>query len=773
MRIFKRNLALVLAFVMAMSLTVGAMGVEDYKDANDINFVEAVDVLTEMGILEGTDGVFNPTKVLKRAEAAKIISYMMLGKTSADNLKAATAPFADVPATHWAAGYIANCANEGILGGYGNGNFGPEDELTGTQFAKMLLCAVGYGVNGEFTGANWDIEVKKMALPEGIFEGNIGATLDAGCTREEAALYAFNTLMNVATVKYSESFGTYYVGNSIFAGEDAATTLNTECGYNFKKSDDSDDFGREGYVWKNGKNKVVTGLYGDEADATYTKSVKIADIEDDVADLADEVLYLVNGVEKELPTNNKGEYTSVGANGVLTEVYVEDEKVVKIIEIDTYVGVVGEWDEDEEEAPVTVEGFKGLVTDVEFDEDDVVLVTVAKGKIQSIVLADSFEAEVDEKYTSKVLLTDGEQYSFSKNAVVAKSDLDYETEYTVYVDNYGYIIDMVAVEEEVEEETIEGYVKVVATQAQLAESDLLSSSDDKAKVKVNFLDGEGNVVLDLATDYDEVDDEDVYSYVTVEKKNKKLVETLEHIELNNDGSIKGLEVGYYGYYMDGDAIVLVDLDLTDAVYAGDIEHTFDEKKTDKIGDISVVMGKKTELIVINDDDVDTTVGYTNFDFTVDGEVLIVIDDTVVETIYVLGETEAEVSDEIIIAYFYGWSENKDGTTIEVAVDGVADTFAYVGEADVDAYEEGMYVLETNSDDEVVELKAVTAEQVVEGEVAKVTENYVKIGDVFYYFADEEEPVIVYADGLKEAAIAEEDEVILVLDEGLVVTVYVK
>ena len=88
MRIFKRNLALVLAFVMAMSLTVSAMGVEDYKDANDINFVEAVDVLTEMGILEGTDGVFNATKVLKRAEAAKIISYMTLGKTSADTSSA-------------------------------------------------------------------------------------------------------------------------------------------------------------------------------------------------------------------------------------------------------------------------------------------------------------------------------------------------------------------------------------------------------------------------------------------------------------------------------------------------------------------------------------------------------------------------------------------------------------------------------------------------------------------------------------------------------------
>ena len=100
MRILKRNLAFVLALVMALSLTVSAMGVEDYSDVNEIAFVEAVDVMTEMGILEGTNGVFNPEKVLNRAEAAKIIAYMLLGKNAADNLQAVTAPFADVPAKH-------------------------------------------------------------------------------------------------------------------------------------------------------------------------------------------------------------------------------------------------------------------------------------------------------------------------------------------------------------------------------------------------------------------------------------------------------------------------------------------------------------------------------------------------------------------------------------------------------------------------------------------------------------------------------------------------
>lgn len=59
-----------------------------------------------------------------------------------------TAPFDDVAADHWAAGYIAYCANAGIINGNGAGSFLPDQEVTAYQFGKMLLTAVGYGVNG-------------------------------------------------------------------------------------------------------------------------------------------------------------------------------------------------------------------------------------------------------------------------------------------------------------------------------------------------------------------------------------------------------------------------------------------------------------------------------------------------------------------------------------------------------------------------------------------------------------------------------------------------
>ena len=260
MRILKRNLAFMLALVMMLGLmvTANAANVEDYKDYNDIKFVEATDVLTAIGVLEGEDGVFYPERVLTREEGAKIITYMMLGKDGAEALSTSAAPFNDVAANRWSAGYIAYCVSQGIIGGYGNGNFGPTDTLTANQFAKMLLCAVGYNVNGEFTGPNWEIETSKTALTEGVFDGNLGANFSDGVERQEAALYAFNTLTDVMTVNYSDVFGAYYTGKMFNSVEefDEEYTLGYQL-YKLTSKDTTDDFGRNCHYWAKNSSRLT------------------------------------------------------------------------------------------------------------------------------------------------------------------------------------------------------------------------------------------------------------------------------------------------------------------------------------------------------------------------------------------------------------------------------------------------------------------------------------------------------------------------------------
>ena len=169
----KKFLSLVLALVMAMSLVTISAGAKDFADDDSITYKEAVDVMSAIGVIDGyTDGSFGATGTLTRGAAAKIICNLILGPTTASALAADAAPFKDVPANHVFAGYIAYCAQQGIINGYADGSFRPSATLTGNHFMKMLLGALGYDGDIEgFTGGNWTIPVAKLALGAGLDDG--------------------------------------------------------------------------------------------------------------------------------------------------------------------------------------------------------------------------------------------------------------------------------------------------------------------------------------------------------------------------------------------------------------------------------------------------------------------------------------------------------------------------------------------------------------------------------------------------------------------------
>ncbi len=52
--------------------------------------------------------------------------------------------FPDVPSTHPYVTAITELSARGIIGGYANGNFGPEDLVKRQQFAKMIVLTMGF-----------------------------------------------------------------------------------------------------------------------------------------------------------------------------------------------------------------------------------------------------------------------------------------------------------------------------------------------------------------------------------------------------------------------------------------------------------------------------------------------------------------------------------------------------------------------------------------------------------------------------------------------------
>lgn len=212
----QKIVALILALVMALSIVPSVAATSStYIDQNEIKYVEAVDVLSQLDILEGSDGTFRPKDQVTRAEAAAIIARVALTRQIADKIaEDRTSRYTDMDGSSWAVKYVETCSDMGIIHGIGNQKYDPSGYVKGYQFAKMLLSAAGYGQNQEFVGPGWNINVMKTALDVDLFAGaDPEIDLSEPATREECALYAFNLLTNVDLVNYVSASGEYTSGS--------------------------------------------------------------------------------------------------------------------------------------------------------------------------------------------------------------------------------------------------------------------------------------------------------------------------------------------------------------------------------------------------------------------------------------------------------------------------------------------------------------------------------------------------------------------------------
>ena len=189
-RLLTRLLALTL-LVTALPFA-GAAFTDEKSIAAD--FTLAVTAMAEKGIIGGfPDGSFGPKKNLTRAQAAKILCVMLEGAEKADALTKTDTGFADVPASHWAAKYIAYCVEKNIVAGVGDGKFDPDGKLTTAAFAKMLLVAYGADA-AKMTGKDWVTGVKEAAEPT-LLTYHLKNGIQTGfMPRQEAAQMAWNAL---------------------------------------------------------------------------------------------------------------------------------------------------------------------------------------------------------------------------------------------------------------------------------------------------------------------------------------------------------------------------------------------------------------------------------------------------------------------------------------------------------------------------------------------------------------------------------------------------
>ena len=485
----KKLLALVLALVMTMSLVTISNAA--YSDKADIDLKEAVDVLSAVGVFEGSDGKFDPKANLTREQAAKLVAYLQLGQKSADALVGGN-KFTDVAANRWSAGYVDYCATTGVVAGVGNGQFNPTGSLTALQFGKMLLVCLGYDADSEgLTGADWQINTSKLMTSAKLLKGLDSVKATEVITREQAAQMMLNAL-KAPTVEYDTKGSTIIINGAVIGiggskatyvtatvAEDSTvknigkTQLTNSNEYtvelgeklfsNLKLNSTADAFMRPATKWT--LKAETIGTYADTPDLTYTAGTKIGTIYSDLG--------LSDGISKKNVTEYvdgdyagafaydivKGSKDKVGGNGVLLNVYYNDDaETITFVEVNTYIGKVTAAypDTTTKDAYVKIKnmdgyGCPGAGKEFEtesFKKNDVVAYTYSakdgENSIQSMALAEKVTGAMSTYTISGNVTVGGTKYDANKASVLTVKDtvaaVDKGDDVTIYLDANGYVL---------------------------------------------------------------------------------------------------------------------------------------------------------------------------------------------------------------------------------------------------------------------------------------------------------------------------------------------
>ena len=541
----KKLLALVLALVMSMSLVTISNAA--FKDADKIDYKEAVDVMNAVGVFIGDEkGNFNAKENLTREQAAKIIAYLELGEKAADAL-VGSATFTDVAATRWSAGFVSYCAQAGVVSGNGDGTFAPAGQLTALQFGKMLLVEIGYDAKAAgMTGTDWAINTSKLLATTGLMNG-IDGSVNQVLTREKAAQMCLNALktptveyatkgsnitVNGAEINFGASTPTYVTNtlakyqtiskDKLTNSDEYTIELGEKLYTKLVLKDTTDAFGRPTRTWTFENKKV--GEYTKDADLEYTAGVKYKDIYSDLGltETAKTSAYYVDGVEKANVNISKSASTKFGNNGVLTQVWYDDDNNTAIVTvINTYVGKINSVSKATSSADryVNVNVLSDTISNVsakfeteDFAADDLVTFTAAwTGSVYEIQSAKALEKSATGQLTQYTgdayfpgttkwdgdsnFTVGGTKYKYDVNAVVDSSNnsiTDFtvgKSDMNVYLDDYGYAMYVEGVESETNYAVVIGVGNVNAYGNATGGATLLLPDGTKKEVRYKMADG--------------------------------------------------------------------------------------------------------------------------------------------------------------------------------------------------------------------------------------------------------------------------------------------
>ena len=183
----KRIGAALLAASLGLSLVL------PISAAGPVSEGEAAEVVGALNIMVGDEnGDLNLDRDVKRAE---FITMAVKASAMGDQVgEASTSPYPDVPRKHWAAGFVQAGVQMGLISGYLDGTFRPDNKITLAEGATIVLKLLGY-TGSDFSGAYPTAQMAmyhSLGLDEGLQARGSGDVLD-----RRDSMYLFYNLLSV------------------------------------------------------------------------------------------------------------------------------------------------------------------------------------------------------------------------------------------------------------------------------------------------------------------------------------------------------------------------------------------------------------------------------------------------------------------------------------------------------------------------------------------------------------------------------------------------
>ncbi|MBR3943244.1 MAG: S-layer homology domain-containing protein, partial [Clostridia bacterium] len=176
------SLALVLILCLSVSVTGHA---ETTSDAKIRQLLARLDVM-----VGDSDGNFYPENPVTRAEFIKV-AIMASPYRDAVPETSSTSPFGDVPYTLWSAPYIALGADSGLISGYPDSTFRPDNTVLLEEGVTVCLKLLGY-TEADY-GKVWPAGPMSLARSLELLE-NVDKSTNETLLRKDVMQLIYNTL---------------------------------------------------------------------------------------------------------------------------------------------------------------------------------------------------------------------------------------------------------------------------------------------------------------------------------------------------------------------------------------------------------------------------------------------------------------------------------------------------------------------------------------------------------------------------------------------------